>query len=448
MLYSLLFSACPAPEQSPTEADVSATGPTWHADVAPVIERSCVGCHTAGGVAPFALDTYTAAAPMAAAMAMAVGEGRMPPWGAVSTEECTPRYGWKDDLRLSDAEKALIAEWAETGAAEGDAAFAADLPGALSLALDGANQSLTPVTGFEASGSGDQFMCFTLDPGLASTRWLTGVQIAPGNDAVVHHALIFADPEGASLALAGDDGVYECFGGAGFDDAALIGAWAPGSVANEVPEGSGMEITAGSRIVMQIHYHPAGESAGMDQTTIDLRWTDTEPEMLATLALIGNSDSEENGLLPGPNDDNGVEFRIPANATGHTEEMTYTVGRSGSDYGIFLAGTHMHYVGTDMAIWLERSEPDIGEDPTECLVQTPKWDFNWQRGYTYDAAVADLPRLNKGDTLRLRCTYDNTLANAGVQQSLEDAGLTEPSDVYLGDETLDEMCLGVFGVLY
>jgi hypothetical protein len=385
---------------------------------------------------------------MAGAMAMAVAEGRMPPWGAESTDECTPKYGWKDDLRLSAEEKAAMADWAKAGAPEGEAESALELPSPLSLALDGANQALTPVTGFAASGTSDQFMCFTLDPGLATTRWLTGVQVEPGNDAVVHHALIFSDPKAESVALAGDDGMYDCFGGAGVGEASLVGAWAPGAVAQEVPEGAGMEISPGSRIVMQIHYHPAGESAELDQTTVQLRWTDTEPTQRALLALIGNFGDESEGLMPGPNDDNGVEFRIPAGATGHTEEMEYTIGSADADYVVYLAGTHMHYVGTDMAIWVDRRKPDEGEDETECMVQTPRWDFNWQRGYAYDAPVSELPHLNRGDTLRMRCTYDNSVGNLALKSALDDAGLAEPADVYLGEETLDEMCLGVFGILY
>ena len=332
MLPLLLFAACDTtPETGGDAVSNEVSGPTWDADVAPLVEESCAGCHTEGGVAPFALDSYEAAAPMAGAMAAAVASGTMPPWGAISTDECTPRFGWKEDLRLSDEQKALIADWADAGAPEGDAESAADLPAPMSLALEGANQSLTPDTGFAASGESDEFMCFTLDPGLATTRWLTGVQITPGNAAVVHHALIFADPNAQSVDMAGEDGIYDCFGGAGIDDVALIGAWAPGALASEVPEGAGIEIAAGSRIVMQIHYHPSGQTFEPDASTVDLRWVDEEPEMLATLALIGNSSNEEEGLLPGPNDENGVEFRIPAGAVGHTEEMTITVQRANAD---------------------------------------------------------------------------------------------------------------------
>jgi hypothetical protein len=449
-----LFAACEttddrSAERQPADPVVdTGADPTWHGDVAPIMARSCVGCHYAGGIGPFSLEDYANAAPMASAIAAAVEAGRMPPWGATSTDECTPKHPWKDDLRLSDEEKARIADWAAAGAPEGDVSMAADLPEPVSLVLEGANQTLTPRLPFTASGSADEFICMTMDPGLDHDRWLTGVQVNPGNDAVVHHVLIFSDDSAASEELAGEDGQYECFGGAGVDSGGLLGAWAPGALPSESPENSGMRVPAGARIVMQVHYHPAGEVAEPDLTSIDLRWTDDEPEMNAILALVGNAGAEDEGLLPGPNDDNGVEFRIPAGASGHTEEMAFTVRDRDADYTIFLAGTHMHYVGTDMAIWLERKKPEDGEDETECLVQTPAWDFNWQRGYEYDADLSALPHLRGGDTLRMRCTYDNTLANPGVAQSLDDAGLTEPADVYLGESTLDEMCLGVFGILY
>ncbi len=445
MIVLLLAACAPGGDSSAAAPDApdGADDPTWHQDVAPIVARSCVGCHLDGGIAPFNLDSFDSAEPMAAAMAAAVEDNRMPPWGAQSTDSCTPRLGWKDDLRLSDEEKATIRAWADAGAPEGEAAAAAALPVPVSTALEGANQRLSPADSFVASGVSDQFVCFVMDPGHSGTRWLTGTQVIPGNAQVVHHALIFSVDAAQAAELGGDDGVYDCFGGVGSDELALVGAWAPGAVAATVPEGSGIAIEEDETLVVQIHYHPAGETAAPDATAIDLRWIDEEPEMSAVLALIGNAGSEDEGLLPGPNDRDVAEFRIPAGATGHTEEMTFTLQDRGADYAVFLAGTHMHYVGTDMAIWLE--EPD--SEP-ECLVQTPAWDFNWQRGYTYDAPIEELPRLNARDTLRLRCTYDNSLANPGVQEALQDQGLSEPRDVYLGEETLDEMCLGVFGVLY
>jgi hypothetical protein len=37
------------------------------------------------------------------------------------------------------------------------------------------------------------------------------------------------------------------------------------------------------------------------------------------------------------------------------------------------------------------------------------------------------------------------MGNPFVQRALTEQGLTEPRDVALGEETLDEMCLGVIG---
>ncbi len=56
------------------------------------------------------------------------------------------------------------------------------------------------------------------------------------------------------------------------------------------------------------------------------------------------------------------------------------------------------------------------------------------------------PTLEPGAVLALRCTSDNSLSNGFVQAALREQGLTKPRDVALGEETLDEMCLGSFGI--
>jgi hypothetical protein len=443
----LFFSlACPSPSADESGAAGVET-PTWHADVAPVVMQSCAGCHTAGAIGPFPLDSYEAAAPMAAAIAGAVESGSMPPWGAESTDECQPRFAWKDDPSLSDEEKDMLRRWADAGAPEGDPASAAAVPDPISLTLEDANQRLSPEVGFAASGNRDQYTCFVMDPGLSTTRWLTGVQVEAGNEEVVHHALIFADESGDAASRANADGFYACPGNEGLGGQ-LVGAWAPGAVPTETPEGAGIEVAAGSAIVMQIHYHPRGEVAATDITSVDLRWVDEAPEHPAVLTLVGNADDEASGLLPGPNDDDGVEFRIPAGAKDHTEEMAFPIDSGRRTYQVYMAGTHMHYVGTDMRVWVDHHKPEGDEPASECLVQTPNWDFDWQRGYAYDAPLADVPQVRNRDTLRMVCRYDNTLENPGVQRALSDAGETEPQDVYLGETTLDEMCLAVLGIVY
>jgi hypothetical protein len=108
---------------------------------------------------------------------------------------------------------------------------------------------------------------------------------------------------------------------------------------------------------------------------------------------------------------------------------------------IFGVSAHMHNVGTDMLIGVQRNTPVDGAPDIECLLQTPRWNFNWRRIYAYDASLDEVPLVHGGDDLYLRCTYDNAMTNPFVTQALAEQGLD--ADVHLGEATLDEMCLGV-----
>ena len=442
----LLLACADAPTDPAAVLTDPGDAPTWYADVAPIVAEHCTGCHAEGAIGPFPLDTYAAAAPMAPLLADAVEAGTMPPWSAKESETCEPRFGWKGDLRLDEDQKGTLRAWADAGAPEGDPASAAVLPEPPRLDLDRVDQELTPVQAYTTGGDTDEYVCFTIDPGLTETAWLTGVQVVPSNGQVVHHVLAFIDTTGASADLGGADGTYDCFG-ASVPDAQLAMVWVPGATAFEVPEGSAIQVPAGARYVLQVHYHPAGVVAAEDLTRLQLRYQSSWPSSLTFLTLLGNAWSAASGLAADPDDrTSSPEFRIPANSGAHTESMS--VALTGlPDLALFLVGTHMHYVGVDMQIDLLHGDP-VGDEPDqECLLQTA-WDFDWQRAYVYDAPIGEGVMVHGSDTLALRCSYDNTLDNPGVRRSLEDAGLTEPQDVFLGESTLDEMCLGMFGVVY
>lgn len=425
--------------------DPPGTAPvTWHQHVAPIVVGTCSGCHRDGGIAPFSLATYTDAFPWAQASLDAIDRGSMPPFLAAETSECAPRHGFIDDPRLSDDELDLLRQWVDDGAPEGDPATAVALPMPPSLELTDADVRGTIDAAVTIDGQGDKFYCFSVDPGLASDTWIDGIQINPGNPKIVHHVLAYLDETGESAEKAGPAGYYPCFGGAGISQPRLIAAWAPGALPIETPQNVATLVKGGSRIVLNVHYHPIGTPELDDSTSIDLRTRDTVPEYVALLALIGNADGGP--LLPGPNDDNGYpEFRIPAGAVDHTEEMLFTLNDV-PDLRVFSAGTHMHYVGTDMIVGVQRQSPEAGEPDNECLIQTPNWNFEWQRFYPYDAPLDQVPRVRAGDKLYLRCTYNNSMSNPFVARALAEQGLDAPVDVHLGEETLDEMCLGVMGV--
>src|SRR5262245_21079767 len=87
------------------------TGPTFHKDVEPTVQKHGQSCHSAGRIAPFTLTSYADAKLAAGSMVAQTQARTMPPWGAFETDECKPRFGWQDDKRLSEAEIATIAAW-------------------------------------------------------------------------------------------------------------------------------------------------------------------------------------------------------------------------------------------------------------------------------------------------------------------------------------------------
>lgn len=415
---------------------------TWHQDIAPLFAAKCSGCHQDGGIAPFSLESYEQSAPWASLALDAVDRGEMPPWGQDNTEECQPRHGFADDPRLTEHERALLAAWIDAGTPEGDPATAAPLPEPPQLELPDADLRLTSPEITIEPGK-DQFWCFVLDPGFTQPQLIDATQIVAGNSEIVHHVLIYVDESGK--AEAGD--AYECFGGPGLSQPTLISAWAPGVPPSVLPSEIAMSIPAGAKLIMNVHYHPTGKTAVDPGTSIDIRYAKGSPLYIGELLLMGNQFAQ---LLPGPNDRDGFpEFRIPAGAVGHTEELIFRLPTGIPELRLWLAGTHMHYVGVDMLLGLDRAEPEPGTGiDEECLLQTPKYNFEWQRGYRYDANFKDLPTARGGDWLYLRCTYDNSMGNPHVAAALAERGLDAPVDVYLGEETLDEMCLGVYGIAY
>jgi hypothetical protein len=414
--------------------------PNWHQDIAPLTVQHCQSCHVSGGIAPFAMATYAETKPWAAVMAIDVEEATMPPWHAVETDECAPPLPFKHDARLSDDEKALFKAWADAGAPEGDPSLAAPLPEPAEVDLVGTTATATMASAVQIPAAGtvrDYFHCLSLDPGNTETVYLDGMQVIPGNRSVVHHVLIYVDPTGESAAWSG--GVKpDCGGGAGIaGKPQLIAGWVPGSMPIEPPPDVGTELPPGTRLILNVHYHAGMAPETDDSTALALRWSSAAPAWTSRFALVGD---------PGIGQPNSGELAIPAGATGHVESYTWTIpGQQFPDTveaRVWAIAGHMHKVGVDLRVAVEDGETGA----ETCLLQTPKWDYNWQRSYAYDAPVTGALRVRGGDKIHVRCTYDNSLANPGVQEILTELGLDAPVEVTVGEGTLNEMCLAGVGL--
>lgn len=420
----------------------AASGVTFHRDVEPILQQSCLTCHLQGRIGGFSLETYEDASPLAGLIAMKTAAGEMPPWHAKTTDECAPTHAYRGDPSLSDETKKVLQDWADAGAPRGnpeDAPPPFEVP---PVGLANPDLEIVAPVATVVEGDTDKFVCVIHDPQLTEKKYLDGISIIPSNDEIAHHALLFRLPRAEALELSNGGDTFPCFGA---PPGELVNAWAPGSQPLELPQSVGLAMDADDVIVVQMHYHPTPSGAEEDASTIQMRFMDSEPAWTFEMALIGNA-SNAPQLLAGPNDDGAPEFRVPPGVNDHTEAMEFGVPDLPIRIPILVVGTHMHYVGVDARFSIQRASGS-SEPADECFVHTPEWDFNWQRGYMYDAPISELPTLGTGDVLRMDCRYDNSMENPLLAAALATEGMSAPTEVRLGEETLDEMCLGVLGIL-
>jgi hypothetical protein len=486
LVLAALLSACggEAERQSSADADASMGAavdvPTWYQHIQPIVHKKCAACHRPEAIAPFSVLDYDTAQGFAMPMLRAVEEGRMPPFLARSTPECTPKHAYANDPRLSDEETSLLRAWAEGGAPAGDPSKATEIPAPPSVAIERADVVLKlpePIV-VEDTGEGDLHTCVVADPGIDEDGYIVSRQVTSGNAKVLHHVTTYivrpeltdgtpVTREAMNEAFLAAKGVnigerYDCFGGPTLEGTglgySLLGSWAPGGQPVRSPPESGQPAKAGSVVVLDMHYHPVASGPEVDSDTeYALQFADEVPRYVATPIFMGFADAKQkihddtmNGTAdllrqPGESD---PEFVIPAGASDHVEEWTFKWKLPLSPIKVYFASSHMHYAGRDEMVLLENGTPAAGEDPMECLQHTPQWDFNWQLGYGWDTAYENLPTIHDGDTIHVRCVYDNTMSNRAIKTALEAQGLTEPIEIRVGEDTLDEMCLSLMGISY
>ncbi len=389
LLLLLLSLACPSP--TPTETGGTADETlTYYRDVKPVLDRSCVRCHTDLGTAPSFADPADVVA-LASAIAGYVQAGAMPP--AAPDPTCRD-YENSDRYVLSDADRTTLLDWAATGAALGDSAAQVDGPGAIaSLGPFDAELRGSPYTpSFGADGN--DYRCFVLPVGNPSPAFLTGLEALVDRPEIVHHVVLF-EPAGVSEAQRAPEG-FSCsgFGEAGWG---VVGAWASGGTPLWFPEGVGYPIRAEAELVLQMHYFNSFDGADQiaDQSGYGL--------------LLADSVEREVGTVPyGP-----TGFSIPAGSD--DLEVTDTNRYRGDAAEILAVFPHMHEAGVGFRMSVE-GETDA------CLVDMDGWYFHNQ---LLPVFTEPFP-LNPGDKVTTTCVYDNASDQA----------------VGFGEETGNEMCFG------
>ena len=378
---------------------------TFARDVAPILYDKCSRCHHAGEVAPFSLVTYADAKGKAKTIAAVVNQKFMPPWQERSHGE------FANERTLTPDQIAILTDWAAQGAPEGDpSAVPAPPKFGAGWQLGAPDFIGKPAKSYTLGAEGDDlYRCFVVPTSFDSGRFVTGIEVRPGNRRVVHHVIAYLDTSGAARRLDGADGApgYTSFGGPGFTPTGTLGGWVPGVDAQITPPSVGVWLPKGADIVLQVHYHRDGKPES-DETQIGLTFAKTAIDKRMRNAALGN-----------------VLIAIKPGDAHYEVKAALTVPEDVTVYDVL---PHMHWLGHDMTVMAT-----LPDGTTQQLVKVEPYDFNWQTRYTYREPV----KLPKGTKLNLVSHYDNSNANTHNPSN-------PAKPVTFGEQTTNEMCFAFF----
>ncbi|MEY2880365.1 MAG: hypothetical protein RLZZ15_2745, partial [Verrucomicrobiota bacterium] len=380
----------PLPAATPALDLPPATVPDYARDVAPVVQRRCVSCHSPGNIAPHVYAKFADLADRATQIRADMLLKKMAPWHA------DPQFGaFSNNVVLSAAESSTLYNWSRAGAPRGTGtdpllttqAPTADWPlGTPDLILTIPSQSL-PATGLI------DYKYVTINATNTTDKWLRAAVVKPGNTRVVHHALIF---DGTLV-----DVLLSSGGLGGF-----FAGYVPGLEQTWFPENTGKLLRAGNPITFQMHYTTSGK-AETDQTQIGFYYYAAKP------ALELQTKAAANALLS-----------IPAGARDSATTASF-VASATKDVLLYELNPHMHLRGKRM-----RFDALYPDGTTETLVNVPHYDFAWQSNYR----LAQPKRLPAGTSIRVSGAFDNSALNPNNPNPAQ--------RVTFGEQTGDEMFIG------
>ncbi|MFZ1006379.1 MAG: tetratricopeptide repeat protein [Candidatus Sulfotelmatobacter sp.] len=379
---------------------------TFNRDIAPIIFHACANCHRQGESAPFSLLTYADVKKHARQIAEVTRTRNMPPWLPAPQE-----LKFADEMRLPDAEIALIQKWVDDGAVEG---AAPDLPpqpkfvggwqlGAPDLILTAKKPLVLPPQGT------DTYWNFVFPIPIQETRWVKAVEIRPGDKRYVHHANILVD-RAESLRRreaepdAGFGGMEIRIESQVFDPDSHLLFWKPGTVPYVEPDGMALRLDKGTDLILNTHLQPSGKPE-IIQPTIGLYFTPQPATKLPMLLQL----------------ENDAKLDIPAGTKDFvvTDKFTLPV-----DVQLLAIYPHAHYLGKDIQVFAA-----LPGGTRKTLIHIPEWNLNWQAVYRYAEPIL----LPKGTTVALRYVYDNSDENPLNPNQ-------PPARVLAGNRSSDEMC--------
>ncbi|MDI9635559.1 hypothetical protein QPK87_14165 [Kamptonema cortianum] len=227
---------------------------TYSEHIEPIMAAKCVPCHADGSVAPFKLDSYELVRKHSGLVRFQSMSKAMPPIWATSE-----RGKFGAIAPLTDEEIVLIQRWMQGGMQEGVAQVSPKPSSDLAAwKLDKKNITLDVFSASDKTLSeGAPYWRIQSVPLFGTAINLRGFYVEADAPSVVRSVSLAWVPANHPLAIAKNQ---ESFGSMNLPGENLIGVWAPGYAAWQLPENAFLRIPADATLIAQVLYRPTGKA--------------------------------------------------------------------------------------------------------------------------------------------------------------------------------------------
>lgn len=405
--FVVLISFSCGRDQNAEEKQEPMKSATWSADIAPIIFKNCTPCHRPGESGAFDLLKYRDAFRKGKLIKFVTQTKYMPPWPA------DPNYShFVGERSLNESDIELIKIWVDSGMPRGDSASEPQAPiyyrGSYFRKPDLVIKPQQPV---EIKGNGsDVFLIMKYPYEIPGDTIIDFVEFVPHHRKLVHHVnghLVNYDHTRTFNYFSGEfihsdtrAQLVEVYSGmhVPYTDkkephfptlTPNVVYYLPGYLPPAYPaELGGYRMNRnGMFLLNNIHYGPSNSDL-LDSSYINVFFRKQPIQRGITETQMGTF-----GISPIE-----PEFIIPANEikTFHTQSLLPKT------ISLLSVNPHMHLIGK--SFWAFALKPNGDTIP---LIKIKKWDFRWQYYYTYKHPV----KLEKGSTIHVYGTYDNTVKN-------------------------------------
>jgi hypothetical protein len=327
-----------------------------------------------------------------------VSDERMPPWHA------DPKHGkFKNDRRLSSAERTTLLAWIDAGCPEG---ARSDLPKSREFTqgwtIGKPDVVFTMPTAYtvpaRAGKGGIPYKYVVLPTNFDEDKWVQAVEARPGNHEVVHHIIVYVVEGGKRVK--DTDGI-----GSG-----LLVAYAPGDLGSVFEPGGAKRLPKGASLLFQMHYTPNGVEQS-DKSSVALVFAKEPPKAEIKTRAVAQQ-----------------IFAIPPMEGNHKVVSKTTFPKEVILYSMF---PHMHLRGKDF-----KFEVIYPDNKRATLLSVPRYDFGWQANYLLEKPL----RLPAGTRIECTAHFDNSERNPNNPDP--------KSYVIWGEQTWHEMMIGFLDYSY